>query len=118
MESNGDTAVMIWLAALLAPPVLFGIWMRVKLMTTEEGESFLVTRELAKLQAEHATPVHLRDKVGEARGKTARASADMAALAGSHGDSVAALLKMAIPFMLMYVGYAIVLALTGLMLLF
>ena len=118
MEFNHDTAVMIWLAALLAPPVLFGIWMRVKLMTTEEGESFLVTRELARIRAEHAAPVHLRDEVGEARGKTARASVDIDALAGSHGDGVAALLEKAIPFMLMYVGYAMILGLAGFVLLF
>ena len=113
MNLDHETLVMIWLAALLAPPILFGVWMRIKLMGFEEGHNFLVDREMAQLHAERETPVHMQDTHGEIRGKFARAGVDLAALQGSHGNQVAEMLKLGIPFMVYYVGYAAVIGLAG-----
>ena len=67
MEATGQTPMLIWLGVLIAPPLLFGIWMRIKLMFTEQGEEFLVDREVAKTKGEYDTPYYLREEHGEAR---------------------------------------------------
>ena len=113
MMPTGDTLVIVWLAALVAPPIIFGIWMRVKLMLSEEGSDFLVEREIAKTRGEWETPYHLRDQFGETRGKAARATFDFGARAGSHGDDVAALLAKAVPFIIAYAVYAAVIGGVG-----
>jgi len=113
MSMDGETIVMIWLAVLVAPPMLFGIWMRVKLMASEEGHDFLVEREMSQWRAEHQTPVHMRDTHGEMRGKLARARVDIQALAGSHGEGVSEMLQRAVPFMAYYAVYAAIVGLGG-----
>ena len=113
MMPTGDTLVMVWLAALVAPPIIFGIWMRVKLMLSEEGSDFLVEREIAKTRGEWETPHYLRDQFGDTRGKAARATFDFGALVGSHGDNVATLLARAVPFIVAYAVYAAVISGAG-----
>ena len=99
---------MLWLVALVDPPILFGIWVRVKLALTEEGSDFLIDREIEKTRGEWETPYHRREQFGEERGKIARPEFDAAALAGSHGQDVASLLARAVPFMIAYAAYAMV----------
>ena len=110
MEAAAQNVFLIWLGALIAPPLLFGIWMRVKLMFTDQGNEFLVDREVAKTDAEYNTPYHRREEFGEMRGKVARAGKDFEALYGSYGNDVASLLKLAVPFIIGYGAYAAVLA--------
>ena len=109
METTEQTTMLIWLGALVAPPLLFGVWMRIKLMFTDQGEEFLVDRELAKTKGEYDTPYYLREEHGEARGKVARAHKDAEALGSAYGDDVASLLKKSIPFIIGYGAYSVVL---------
>lgn len=113
MKPSGDTVVMLWLAALVAPPIVFGLWIRVKLMLTEEGSDFLVQREIAKTRGEWQTPYHRREEFGEARGRMARSSFDLTALSGSHGQAVASLLAHALTFGIAYMVYLIVVGAIG-----
>ena len=110
METTEQTIMLTWLGALVAPPLLFGVWMRIKLMFTEQGEEFLVDREVERFNAEYNTPLYLREEQGEIRGKIARARKDVEALGGTYGSDVASLLKLAIPFIAGYGVYAAVLA--------
>ena len=109
MEATAQNIFLIWLGALLAPPLAFGIWMRIKLMFTEQGEEFLVDREVAKTDAYWDTPYRLREQHGESRGKVARAGKDFEALHGSYGNDVASLLRLAVPFIVAYAVYTVVL---------
>ena len=118
MNLSGDTLILIWLGALIAPPLLFGLWLRVKLMLTDQGTEFLADRELERIRAKWETPRRLRDQLGETRGKIARARFDAAATAGSYGDDVAALLANAVPFMLTYLVYVAAVAGAGWLVLF
>ncbi len=113
MELSNDTVVMVWLGALVAPPILFGIWLRVKLALSEEGHDFLVARELEKSRGELSTPYRRREQFGEQRGQIARAKIDLDALAGSHGSHVATLLARTIPFLGAYAAYVTVVAVMG-----
>ena len=113
MKTSSDTIVMIWLVALVAPPILFGIWIRVKLALTEGGSDFLVDREIEKNRGEWETPFRLRERFGEQNGKIARSKFDDAALAGSHGQDVAILLAQAIPFLIAYIAYVMVIGAAG-----
>lgn len=109
METTEQTTMLIWLGALVAPPLLFGVWMRIKLMFSEQGKEFLGDREVERFNAEYETPLYLREDQGETRGKIARARKDVEALGGAYGNDVASLLKLAIPFIAGYGAYSAVL---------
>ena len=109
MEATAQNVFLIWLGALLAPPLAFGIWMRIKLMFAEQGQEFLVDREVAKTDAYYDTPHYRREEFGEQRGKIARAGKDIEALHGAYGNDVASLLRLAVPFIIGYVAYSAVL---------
>ena len=85
--------MLIWLGALVAPPLLFGVWMRIKLMFTDQGREFLGDREVERFNAEYDTPLYLREDQGKTRGKLARARKDVEAVGGAYGNDVASLLK-------------------------
>lgn len=113
METANDTAIMIWLGALVAPPILFGIWIRVKLALTDEGLDFLADREIEKTRAKWNTPYRFRERFGEQNGKVARSKLDAGALAGSYGSDVADLLARTIPFAIAYAVYVAVVGTIG-----
>ena len=109
MEAAAQNVFLIWLGALIAPPLAFGIWMRIKLMFTGQGQDFLVDREVAKTDAYYDTPYYRREEHGETRGKVARMAKDVEALGGAYGNDVTSLLKMTIPFIIGYAAYSAVL---------
>lgn len=102
-----ETVFLVWLGALVAPPILFGVWMRLKLASSEEGEEFLIQREVEKINYEKKTRrIGLSDDKRD--GRVARAVHDHEALEGKYGDDVSALLKKSIPFI---IGYGVWVAL-------
>lgn len=122
MENPNETLVMAWLGLLLAPPILFGLWMRFKLYQSEQGEAFLVDREVADSRARRATRWtslgRNDDEYVDTAGRAARGVADVSALQGSHGDDVAYILKKSIPFMIGYAVYAALGIAIGVLLIF
>lgn len=102
-----ETLILTFMGLLVAPPILFGVWMRIKLMGSEQGQEFLINRETARMDAEDDARL-LSDDLEERAGKIARMEADLEATEGAYGQDVASLVKKAVPFILGYFGYAIV----------
>ena len=82
MEGSSEIEFFVLLGALAGPPFVYGIWMQIKMMGSEEGRKFLCDRQGASYKAER--PLKLHDKeFGETVGKVAKLSVGVQAAKGS-----------------------------------
>ena len=87
-----ETMFITWLAFMIVPILLYGIWMRIKMMGSDEGTQFLIDRELANRNFTRTT-TQSNNGQAEMLGKVAKLGVGMEALDGKYGDEVNSMLK-------------------------
>ena len=108
-----ETMLIIWLGLLIAPPILFGVWMQIKMMGTEGGQEYFDDRSRAKLKAGNIKLSHT-----EEREKIAELNVSLDAMNGKYGGEVTDIVAYSIWFLKYYVLYAALVGVLGYFVLF
>ena len=114
MEGVSETEFFVWLGALTVPLIAYGIWMRIKLMRSDEGEKFLQDREMASISTTRKNRP-LGKEHAEIVGKVAKLEVGLGAAKGAYGDDVSSIVQDSFTFFKYYTVYALVVVLLAYM---
>lgn len=114
METVSETEFYLWFGAFGVPLLVYGIWMRIKLMRSDEGEKFLQDREMANINTKRKKR-SLGDEYAKSAGKAAKLGVGLGAANGAYGDEVSSIVRESFVFFKYFLVYTIALVLAAYM---